>query len=118
MTLPSSVLKQWSTKMLVTFSTSLILGLVLPVALLRAASALGLLDHPESLIPGVPISLGYVIGQLLLTSLVVYAATLSSNTLRAIMLAFGLLFFAGCLMNIGAMIVLSHSDVLRFSGST
>ncbi len=98
MALPPSALKQWSTKMLVTLSTSVILGLALPIALLLAASALGLLDHPESLIPVMPISLVYVIGHLLLTSVVVYAATLSSNTLRAIMLAFAVFFLTVAFM--------------------
>jgi len=118
MTLPPSVLKQWSTKMLVTLSTSLILGLMLPIALLLGASILGLLDHPESLIPEMPILLVPVIGHLLLTSVAVYAATLSSNTLRAIMLAFGLLFVVGCLIKIATWIVFSHPDVVRFPGIT
>jgi hypothetical protein len=119
MTLPPSALTQWSTKMLVTLSTSLILGLVLPIALLLAASVLGLLDRDGSSAPlPMVLVLAAVMGHLLLTSVVVYAATLSSNTLRAIMLAFGLLFVAGCLIKIAAWIVFSDPDVVRFPGIT
>ncbi len=93
-TLPPSLRKQWSIKMLVALATSLILGLLLPAALaLTGIKILGI-DHPPDLIPPGPVIVAFVVGYLLLTSAVVYAASLSKSTVGAIILAVVMLFMA------------------------
>jgi ABC-type transport system involved in multi-copper enzyme maturation permease subunit len=91
LTLPPSALKQWSAKMLAALSTSLVLGLLLPTALFLAGLALlGQLGARTSLPPAFAI-LCWVLGQLLLTSVAVYAASFSNSTLRAILTAFAII---------------------------
>ncbi len=97
LTLPPSALKQWSAKMLATLSTSLTLGLLLPSALFLAGAALlGELGTGGKL-PSARESwqicgelCGWVLGQLLVTSVAVYAASFSRSTLRAILAAFAI----------------------------
>jgi hypothetical protein len=91
LTFPPSALKQWSAKMLATLSTSLALGLLLPTAMFLAGQAL--LGQPGSSasLPPAPEILGWVLGQLLLTSVAVYAASFSNSTLRAVLAALGII---------------------------
>jgi ABC-type transport system involved in multi-copper enzyme maturation permease subunit len=85
LTLPPSALKQWSAKMLAALSTSLVLGLVLPIATFLAGLALfGQLGARGSL-PSAPEILCWPLGSLLLTSVAIYAASISTSTLRAIL---------------------------------
>jgi hypothetical protein len=94
-TLPPSACKQWSAKMLTTLSTSFALGLVLPTVLFLADE--GLLETGGARTPLPPASqiLCWVLGQLLLTSLAVYAASFCNSTLRAILAAFAII-IVGC----------------------
>ena len=85
LTLPPSALKQWSAKMLAALSTSLVLGLVLPFATFLAGLALfGQLGARGSF-PSDPEILCWPLGSLLLTSVAIYAASISTSTLRAIL---------------------------------
>jgi hypothetical protein len=97
MTLPPSALQQWSAKMLTTLPTSMVLGLLLPWAVFLAGNAL--LPHAShrASIPPLHDLLGFVLSQVLLTSLAVYSASFSRTTLRAILASFGILIagFAG-----------------------
>jgi hypothetical protein len=90
LTLPPSALRQWSAKMLVTFATSLGLGLVLPAALFVAGAALRNPSWLWSSLPPASQVAAWVLGQMLLTSLVVYAASFSKNTNQALAATFGL----------------------------
>jgi len=101
LTLPPSALKQWSAKMLATLSTSLTLGLLLPSALFLAGAALlGELGTGGKLPSTLPSAheiwqicgelCGWVLGQLLVTTVAVYAASFSKSTLRAILAAFAI----------------------------
>jgi hypothetical protein len=94
LTLPPSTPTQWSAKMLVTMFTSLVLGLLVPAAMFFIA-------HPLFSRPGEKISLEpsvailcWVIGQLVVTSVAVYAASFAKNTLQGILAAF--VFLAAC----------------------
>ena len=119
LTLPVSALKQWSAKMLVTLSTSLVLGLALPVATFLAGAALfGQLGGKGSF-PSAPELLIWPLSSLLLTSIAVYAASISNNTLRAILAAFGIV-AAGCaacfLTGAGAIYAVHHlASPIHFS---
>jgi hypothetical protein len=91
LTLPPSTLTQWSAKMLVTLSTSLVLGLLLPAAVFLLADPL--FSRPAartSFEPAVAI-LCWVVGQLVMTSVAIYAASFTRNTLQAILAAFVIL---------------------------
>lgn len=95
LTLPPSALKQWSAKMLAVLSTSLVLGLLLPAAMVLAGAALlGQLGDRTSLPPAFVI-LSWVLGQSLVTSVAVYAASFTKNTLQAILAAFVILAAGG-----------------------
>jgi ABC-type transport system involved in multi-copper enzyme maturation permease subunit len=85
LTLPPSALKQWSAKMLAALSTSLALGLLLPVALFLAGSVLFSQPNNISSVPPAPELLCWTLGSLLLTSVAVYAGSISNSTLRAIL---------------------------------
>jgi hypothetical protein len=138
LTLPASAFKQWGAKMLVTLSVSLILGLVLPVVLALAGNALFGVEHDQGLPalhelrfqlnsvlsgfvyrPGVisPMSVALVflcclvLVHVLLTSMAVYAASISTNTARALVLSVGLLLAGGCLVKLGGVIVFEHRDL-------
>jgi len=94
LTLPPSALKQWSAKLLATLSTSLVLGLLLPTALV-AGQALSDKVAIRSALPPPPEILGWVLAQMLVTSVAIYTASYSRNTLRAILSAFAII-IAGC----------------------
>ncbi len=92
LTLPPSSLQQWSAKMLATLTTSLTLGLVLPyVMFLSGAAVLTPYAPRASLIPPASGLVGAVLGQLLVTSVAVYAGSFSRNTLWAILTALAVL---------------------------
>jgi hypothetical protein len=95
LTLPPSALKQWSAKMLVTLSISVVLGLLLPVVVFLAADPLFGKPGTRTPFPPVTASLCWVLGQLLLTSVAVYAASLAKNTLQAIFGALATLALVG-----------------------
>ena len=95
LTLPPSALKQWSAKMLTTLSTSFALGLVLPTVLFLAGEGLLATGGARTPLPPASQILCWVLGQLLLTSLAVYAASFCNSTLRAILAAFAII-IAGC----------------------
>jgi hypothetical protein len=94
LTLPPSALNQWSAKMLAALSTSLALGLLLPIALFLAANALLDKHGMRSGFPPVPELLDFLLGSLLLTSVAIYAASISKSALRAILAAIGIVFAA------------------------
>ena len=95
LTLPPSALQQWSAKMLAALSTGLGLGLVLPFAMAVADSLLLGQVGPKTALPSVPVITCWLLGALLATSLAVYAASFSSNSLRAILMAMGLVAAGG-----------------------
>lgn len=107
LTLPPSIRQQWTVKMLVTLSTSLLLGFLLPWGLMWALIQLGSLLGREGFVHGAvdlpPIELfvWLFLGQLLLTSLAIYASSLAGSTARSILLAFGMLVAAGVLIKLG-----------------
>jgi len=98
LTLPPSALKQWAIKMLTALSTSLVLGLLLPIAVFFAGQALFGQPGARDSLPPAHDFLGWMLGYLLLTSLAVYAASFSNGTLRAILAAFAMIVagFAFC----------------------
>jgi hypothetical protein len=98
LTLPPSTLTQWSAKMVVTLTTSLVLGLLLPAAIFMLADPL--FNRPgssTSLPPALAVSC-WVLGQLVLTSVAVYTASFAKNTLQAILAAFVILAAGGGLI--------------------
>jgi ABC-type Na+ efflux pump permease subunit len=95
LTLPPSTLKQWSAKMLATLSTSLVLGLLLPVAVFLVANPLFNPSGGRTSFPPAFGSLSWVLGQLLVTSVAVYAASFSKTTLQAILAALVILVASG-----------------------
>jgi hypothetical protein len=91
LTLPPSMPTQWSAKMLVTLSTSLVLGLLLPAIVFLLADPL--FSRPAartSFEPPVAI-LCWVVGQMVMTSVAIYAASFAKNTMQAILAAFVIL---------------------------
>ena len=109
LTLPPSALQQWSAKMLAALSTSLVLGLVLPAILLLVGDALFAKGDALNSLPPASQILCWVLGQLLLTSVAVYAATFCNSTLRAILAAFAIIALGGVT---GAIVVNYVSDVV------
>ena len=95
LTLPPSALKQWSAKLLATLSTSLILGLLLPTALVLTGQALLGKPGTGAVLPPAFEMAGWALAQMLATSVAVCAASFCRNTLRAILAAF-LIIIAGC----------------------
>jgi len=87
LTLPPSGLQQWSVKMLATLSTSLTLGLLLPTAMFLVGAVLLGNSDPFTSPPSVSEICAWALGQLLLTCVVVYAASFSKSALRAILAA-------------------------------
>ena len=109
LTLPPSSLKQWSAKMLAALSTSLALGLLLPTAIFLAGQSL--LGQPVARsFPSAPELLCWPLGSLLLTSIAVYAASISNNTLRAILAAFGIVAagYGACFLTGAGAIYVAH----------
>ena len=95
LTLPPSALKQWSAKILAAISTSLVLGLALPAILLLVGDALFAKGDALSSLPPASQILCWVLGQLLLTSVAIYAASFCNSTLRAILAAFAIIAVGG-----------------------
>jgi hypothetical protein len=90
LTLPPSALKQWSAKMLAALSTSLVLGLLLPIALFLAGDALFGQHSARHSFPSAFDIMCWPLGSLLMTSVAVYAASISKTTLWAILGAVGI----------------------------
>ncbi len=95
LTLPPSALQQWSAKMLAALSTSLVLGLVLPAILLIVGDALFAKGDALNSLPPASQILCWVLGQLLLTSVAVYAASFCNSTIRAILAACAIIALGG-----------------------
>jgi hypothetical protein len=91
LTLPPSALKQWSAKMLAALSTSLVLGLVLPAVMFFAGEVLLARGGAKASLPSAPQILCLVLGQLLLTSVAIYAASFTNTTLKAILAALAII---------------------------
>ena len=98
LTLPPSASEQWSAKMLVTLPTSLGLGLFLPAIMFLAGEALLPRNEPRPAIPPLSDLAPWVLAQLLLTSVAVYAGSFSKTTLRAIITALGILAVGFCVI--------------------
>ena len=95
LTLPPSTRTQWSAKMLVTLSTSLVLGLLLPAAMCFVADPLfNRSGARTSFGPAIAI-LCWVVGQLIMTSVAIYTASFAKNTMQAILAAFVILAVGG-----------------------
>jgi hypothetical protein len=91
LTLPPSTFQQWSAKMLAVLPTSVVLGLLLPATMFLVGEPLLRGNGPGAAIPPVNVLGGFVLGQLLLASVAVYAASFSKTTMRAILAAFAIL---------------------------
>ncbi|MGO8931793.1 MAG: hypothetical protein ACLQU3_33480 [Limisphaerales bacterium] len=102
LTLPPSTLKQWSAKMLATLSTSLFLGLLLPVAVFLVANPLFNPSGARTSFPPALAILCWVLGQILVTSIAIYAASFAKNTLQAILAALIILIASGGALWLGA----------------
>ena len=86
-TLPPSAKKQWHVKLLVTFSTCAGLGVALPGMLSLLWAILGgTVEMPNEIEPWVFVGLGY----LTLFSAVIFASSISTNSMRAIIAYLGL----------------------------
>jgi hypothetical protein len=83
LTLPPSALKQWSVKSLTALSISLLLGLALPVALFA-------LWKSGDGLPPFYVVLVFMLGQLAMTSAAVYAGSVWSSTMWAILSGLGI----------------------------
>ncbi len=105
LTLPPSALKQWSAKMLVALATSLVLGLLLPTAIFFAADPVFNQPGPRTSLPPAFAILSWVLGQMLVTSVAVYAASFSRTTLQAILAALVLLVASGGALLLAAYLV-------------
>jgi hypothetical protein len=102
LTLPPSGRQQWSAKMLAVLPTSVVLGLLLPAVVFLPGEQLLRGEGPGPAIPPVHVLGAFVLGQLLLTSVAVYAASFSKNTLRAILTAFAILIGGYCIAGLTA----------------
>jgi hypothetical protein len=91
LTLPPSALKQWSAKMVAALSTSLVLGLLLPTAIFVATDPLFSKPDARTSLPPAFAMLCWILGQLLLTSVAIYAASFTRATLQAILASFVIL---------------------------
>ncbi|MBI4326912.1 MAG: hypothetical protein HY674_16860 [Chloroflexi bacterium] len=96
LTLPFSILKQWTVKLIVTLSLTLVLGLLWPLVLIylgqgQLAWFAGFKTMPRAELAGL-FSLS-----ILITAVAMYASSISGNTLRAVSLAVGL-FALGCVL--------------------
>jgi hypothetical protein len=95
LTLPPSSLKQWSAKLVATLSTSLALGLLLPAAIFLVADPLFNPSGARITVPPAFAVLSWVLGQMLVTSVAIYAASFSKTTLQAILAALVILIASG-----------------------
>jgi hypothetical protein len=95
LTLPPSTLTQWSAKMLVTLSTSLVLGLLLPAAMFFVADPLFSRSGARTSFEPDFAILCWVVGQLIMTSVAIYTASFAKNTMQAILAAFVILAVGG-----------------------
>ena len=113
LTLPPSTLKQWSAKMLATLSTSLVLGLLLPVAVFLVAGPLFNPSGARTSLPPTFEILRWVLGQVLVTSVAIYAASFAKNTLQAILAALVILVASGGTLLLAAYWVhhLAHAPI-------
>ena len=120
--LPPSALKQWTAKSLTVLVTSVLLGIVLPATLVAVGRWV---FYHELIHFQAPASWGMLslnaldctLVYLLFLGLVVFTSSISTNSFRAILLAFGLLAAAGCLIGLVAYAVAHVMAYLNESGS-
>jgi hypothetical protein len=98
LTLPPSTRTQWSAKMAVTLTTSLVLGLLLPAVVFMLADPLFNQPGARTSFPPAFAILCWVLGQLVMTSVAVYTASFAKNTLQAILAALVILAAGGGLV--------------------
>jgi hypothetical protein len=114
LTLPPSARKQWCVKAATALTLTLALGFGLPALMLWVSQPLlGFRAQQQEELW--MISATILLAQLLATSVSLYAGGFSSSTLRAILLAVGLAFGAGCAINL--LIALSSSATAVVGGS-
>lgn len=92
LSLPPSALRQWLAKVLVGLSVSLVLGFLIPVALLlagRRAFGVGSAEGEAATDLG-GLLVVVALAHLALTSVVIYAATVAGSTVHAVLLGLGI----------------------------
>jgi len=89
LTLPSSRLKQWLVKILVTFACSLVLAVLLPVASLGAAQLYFDTFRDFKSMP-LFVVCALLVFPLTVTAVAIYASSISDNTLRAVLGGLGI----------------------------
>ncbi|HEY5912514.1 MAG TPA: hypothetical protein VJA21_18075 [Verrucomicrobiae bacterium] len=112
LTLPPSAFKQWTAKLVTVLPVSLLLGVILPGALFFAGY--GLIGERTTKMPEVEAYQGWLIflSQLLVMSVAAHAGSFSSGTLKAMLVALGVL-----LAGVGvAMLVFAVTPVLVGQG--
>jgi hypothetical protein len=98
LSLPPSMARQWRVKSAMALGVSAVLGVVLPGVLYLLFAYFHL--NSDSIREFMQMLPGIVLGELLLVSLASYAGTFTSSTLRAILLAFGMVLAFGCWMRL------------------
>jgi hypothetical protein len=117
-TLPPSATNQWSAKILVTLSTCLGLGVVLPLILLLVWKGLSGTHFVLPFSDAAPVALiAYILGYLSLFSLVIYASSISTNSMRAILACLGLLIGAAGMVALVGYVVMNRLNQGYTSGS-
>jgi hypothetical protein len=114
LTQPPSVFKQWTIKMLVAFVISVVLGIALPAVMLTcmrfllagSVQALSLADF-NSLASGTALLL-----YILVLSLVIYASSISTNSMRAIIMFLGLLTGIGLIVGTAVNVIHIYYEAL------
>jgi uncharacterized membrane protein len=117
LTQPPSAFKQWLIKILVAFAITMVLGIVLPVAminffdLLQTASIKAPPLQDLGPLASGPILLLYI----LVVSLIIYASSISTNTMRAIIMFLGLLAGIGLIIGLATDTAqwASHNDLVE-----
>ncbi|MDB6034145.1 MAG: hypothetical protein JWM16_4483 [Verrucomicrobiales bacterium] len=101
-TLPPSAGRQWLAKMLIVYSTSVVLGLVLPAMLAWFMGALPPDFLQEELVVWI------FCMHVLVVSTIVYASVWSTSTLRSIILAIGIFIGLGCLIRLAVFVGIEY----------
>lgn len=93
--LPLSAVRQWLAKAMVTFATSIVIGVGLPLLFWEAG---GLFSEGEG---AIYLVIAFLVGNLLLTAFAMYASALVTAALRALLLCFGMVMGAVCFLRSG-----------------
>jgi len=105
-TLPPRARNQWLVKIFVALGSSLLLGVVLPLAVSWGLNLLSIRTIPFEVAP-------LVIGQVLLMSVAIYAGSLSTTTARAILLAIGIVVLGAWSVSLGHTTAAAYPEGLR-----